>query len=101
MRRTSDTSTSSRPSACGSTLCRPAPPRVKNCSARHASTCLPAQMRSGPMTGARAFTAKEAALTRAEDANTALNEQIAALEAARSAEKQAAYQRIEELGTSL
>src|SRR6185312_6670393 len=50
---------------------------------------------------ARAFTAKEAALTRAEDANTALNEQIAALEAARSAEKQAADQRIEELGTSL
>ena len=50
---------------------------------------------------ARAFTAKEAALTRAEDANTALNEQVAALEAARSAEKQAADQRIEELSTSL
>src|SRR4029078_535563 len=50
---------------------------------------------------ARAVTAKEAALTRAEDANTALNEQVAALEAARSAEKQAADQRIEELSTSL
>jgi len=31
----------------------------------------------------RAFTAKEAALTRAKDTITALNEQIAALEAAR------------------
>src|SRR6476659_5116121 len=50
---------------------------------------------------ARAVTAKEAALTRAEDANTALNEQVAALEAARSAEKQAADQSIEELSTSL
>ncbi|HKS85483.1 MAG TPA: hypothetical protein VJR71_08380 [Pseudolabrys sp.] len=50
---------------------------------------------------ARAFTAKEAALTRAEDTIAALNEQIASLEAARSAEKQAADQRIEELGASL
>jgi chromosome segregation ATPase len=50
---------------------------------------------------ARAFTAKEAALTRAEDAIGALNEQIAALETARAAEKQAADQRIEELSTSL
>ena len=50
---------------------------------------------------ARAFTTKDAALTRAEDTIAALNEQIAALEAARSAEKQAADQRIEELGASL
>jgi chromosome segregation ATPase len=50
---------------------------------------------------ARAFTAKEAALTRAEDTIAALNEQIAALEAARATEKQAADQRIEELSTSL
>jgi chromosome segregation ATPase len=50
---------------------------------------------------ARAFTAKEAALTRAEDTIAALNEQVAALEAARATEKQAAEQRIEELGTSL
>ena len=50
---------------------------------------------------ARAFTAKEAALRRAEDAIAALNEQVAALEAARAAEKQAADQRIEELSTSL
>jgi chromosome segregation ATPase len=50
---------------------------------------------------ARAFTAKEAALTRAEDTIAALNEQIAALEAARATEKQATDQRIEELSTSL
>jgi len=50
---------------------------------------------------ARAFTAKEAALTRAEDTIAALNEQVAALEAARAVEKQAADQRIEELSTSL
>ena len=50
---------------------------------------------------ARAFTAKEAALTRAEDTIAALNEQVAALEAARATEKQAAEQRIEELSTSL
>ncbi|MGC1670380.1 MAG: hypothetical protein WA767_19305, partial [Pseudolabrys sp.] len=50
---------------------------------------------------ARAFTVKEAALTRAEDTISALNEQINALEAARAAEKQAAEQRIEELSVSL
>jgi chromosome segregation ATPase len=50
---------------------------------------------------ARAFTAKEAALTRAEDAIAALNEQVTALEGARATEKQAADQRIEELSTSL
>ena len=50
---------------------------------------------------ARAFTAKEAALTRAENTIAALNEQVAALEAARAAERQAAEQRIEELSTSL
>ncbi len=49
----------------------------------------------------RAFTAKEAALTRAEDTITALNEQIAALEAARAAEKEVSGQRIEELSASL
>jgi len=50
---------------------------------------------------ARAFTSKEAALTRAEDTIAALAEQVNALEAARAAEKQAAEQRIEELGASL
>jgi chromosome segregation ATPase len=50
---------------------------------------------------ARAFTAKEAALTRAEDTIAALNEQVGALEAARAAEKQAAEQRVEELSASL
>src|SRR5689334_3339643 len=45
----------------------------------------------------RAFTAKEAALQRAEDTIAALNDQIAAIESARSAEKQATEQRIEEL----
>src|SRR5690242_7816566 len=49
----------------------------------------------------RAFTAKEASLARAEDTIAALNEQVAALEAARASEKQVADQRIEELGTSL
>lgn len=50
---------------------------------------------------ARAFTAKEAAHTRAEDTIAALSEQVAALEAARAAEKQATEQRIEELSGSL
>src|SRR6478736_968930 len=50
---------------------------------------------------ARAFTVKEAALTRAEDTISALSEQIHALEAARAAETQAAEQRIEELSVSL
>ncbi|HET9715303.1 MAG TPA: hypothetical protein VFP60_03875 [Pseudolabrys sp.] len=50
---------------------------------------------------ARAFAAKEAALTRAEDTIAALNEQLAAVETARAAEKQAANQRIEELSASL
>jgi chromosome segregation protein len=50
---------------------------------------------------ARAFTAKEASLTRAEDTIAALNEQVAALESARAVERQAAAQRIEELGVSL
>jgi crescentin len=49
----------------------------------------------------RAFTAKEAALTRAEDTIAALSEQVAAIEAARAAEKQATEQRIEELSASL
>lgn len=50
---------------------------------------------------ARAFTSKEAALTRAEDTVAALTEQVNALEAARAAERQTAEQRIEELGASL
>ncbi|HUL87538.1 MAG TPA: hypothetical protein VLU23_05075 [Pseudolabrys sp.] len=49
----------------------------------------------------RAYTAKEAALARAEDTIAALNEQIAALETARAAEKQTTEQRIEELSASL
>src|SRR5215467_8810723 len=55
--------------------------------------------RSGALT--RAYTAKEAALTRAEDTIAALNEQIASIEAARAAEKQTTDQRIEELSASL
>jgi chromosome segregation ATPase len=50
---------------------------------------------------ARAFTVKEAALTRAEDTIAALSEQINSLEAARAADKQATDQRIEELSVSL
>lgn len=50
---------------------------------------------------ARAFTTKEAALTHAEDAIAALNEQVTALEAARAAEKQATDQRIEDLSAAL
>ena len=50
---------------------------------------------------ARAYTAKEAALARAEDANASLNDRIGALEAARAAEKQAAEQKIEELDAAL
>ena len=49
----------------------------------------------------RAFTAKDAALQRAEDTIAALNEQVAAIESARTAEKHASEQRIEELGASL
>ena len=49
----------------------------------------------------RAYTVKEAALVRAEDTIAALNEQVAAVEAARASEKQVADQRIEELGASL
>jgi septal ring factor EnvC (AmiA/AmiB activator) len=54
MRRTNGTDMSSQPSACASTLCRHAPPRVKSCSARHASTCWRAQTRSEPMIAAPA-----------------------------------------------
>ena len=50
---------------------------------------------------ARAFTVKEAALTRAEDTIAALSEQINAIETARDAERQSAEHRIEELGVSL
>jgi crescentin len=50
---------------------------------------------------ARAFTAKEAALARADDTIAALHEQVAALETARAGEAQATEQKIEELGTSL
>jgi chromosome segregation ATPase len=49
----------------------------------------------------RAYTAKDAALQRAEDTIAALNEQVTSIEAARAAEKQASEQRIEELGASL
>ena len=44
---------------------------------------------------ARAFTAKEAALARAEDDNAALNDRVGALEATRASEKQAAEQKID------
>ena len=50
---------------------------------------------------ARAFTAKEAALAQAEDANAALTDRVGALEATRAGEKQAAEQKIEELDAAL
>jgi Crescentin protein len=50
---------------------------------------------------ARAFTAKEAALAQAEEANAALNERIGALATAHAADKQAAEQTIEELDAAL
>ncbi len=50
---------------------------------------------------ARAFTAKEAALTRAEDVNASLADRIAALEAARAGEKQTTEQKITELDAAL
>lgn len=62
--------------------------------------CVSAGARSHPKSGG-AFTAKEAALVRAEDAIAALSEQLTAVEAARAAEKQIAAQRIEDLSASL
>ena len=55
--------------------------------------------RSGAL--ARAFTAKEAALARAEDANASLNERIAAIEATLANEKQSAENTIQELNAAL
>jgi chromosome segregation ATPase len=49
----------------------------------------------------RAFTAKEAALERAEETIAALSERVSALEAARAADKQIAEQAIEELSAAL
>jgi crescentin len=49
----------------------------------------------------RAFTAKEAALERAEETIVALSERVSALEAARAADKQIAEQAIEELSAAL
>ena len=49
----------------------------------------------------RAFTAKEAALQRAEETSVALSERVSALEAARAADKQIAEQAIEELSAAL
>jgi crescentin len=50
---------------------------------------------------ARAFTMKEAALGRAEDANASLNERIAALEATLANEKQSAENTIHELNAAV
>ena len=50
---------------------------------------------------ARAFTIKEAALARAEDANVSLNERIAALEATLANEKQSAENAIHELNAAV
>jgi crescentin len=50
---------------------------------------------------ARAFTTKEAALGRAEDANASLNERIAALEATLANEKQSAENAINELNAAV
>ena len=55
--------------------------------------------RGGSLT--RAFTAKEAALARAEDSIAALNVQIATLQAERTNDKQMAEQAIEEVATAL
>ncbi len=55
--------------------------------------------RSGALT--RAYTAKEAALARAEDANASLKERIAALEATLANEKQSAENTIQELNASV
>ncbi len=50
---------------------------------------------------ARAYTAKESALERAEETIGALSDQLAALEAARATDKQIAEQAIEEFGAAL
>ena len=50
---------------------------------------------------ARAFTAKETALARAELTNASLDERIGALETAHDAERQTTVQIIEELGAGL
>jgi crescentin len=50
---------------------------------------------------ARAFTAKDAALKQAEEANVALIDRVRALEEARASEKQTSEQKIEELDASL
>lgn len=50
---------------------------------------------------ARAFTTKEAALARAEEANAVLNDRIDGLENTRAAEKASAMEMIEDLNTSL
>ena len=50
---------------------------------------------------ARAFTAKEAALARAEDDSAALADRVGALEATRTSEKHAAEQKITELDAAL
>jgi crescentin len=50
---------------------------------------------------ARAYTAKEAALARAEDANGALNQRIVDLETALSTDKQTTEQQIEDLNAAL
>jgi crescentin len=50
---------------------------------------------------ARAYTTKEAALSRAEDANVSLNERIAALEATLANEKQSAENTINELNAAV
>jgi predicted nucleic acid-binding Zn-ribbon protein len=55
--------------------------------------------RSGALT--RAYTAKDAALTRAEESIAALNARIVAIEAESSASKQHAEQQIEELNAAL
>ena len=54
--------------------------------------------RSGALT--RAYTAKEATLARAEDANASLSERIAALEATLANEKQSAENTIQELNAA-
>jgi crescentin len=50
---------------------------------------------------ARAFTAKDAALKQAEDANASLTDRVRALEEARAGEKQSAEQKIEDLEATL
>jgi chromosome segregation ATPase len=76
---------------------RHGPRRAKSFWARRASTCWAARRKFAPLTDVQASSRSNATPSR----RGSPNEQIAALEAARAAEKQVADQRIEELSASL